>query len=146
MKQLYFKYTLVYLFFTRDGLSVFIGGWKCHQSSLYFLSSETKSWSGSRKYCTDKKADLISINNQEEQDFVKNISGGKLVWIGLTDTDVEGTWKWVDRSNMTFRFWETGQQNNKEEDCALSHSPGWADFPCGDRYNWICEKTPNVSL
>uniref|UniRef100_A0A8C2GYI1 Uncharacterized protein n=1 Tax=Cyprinus carpio TaxID=7962 RepID=A0A8C2GYI1_CYPCA len=46
---------------------LFAGGWKCHQSSLYFLSSEKKSWSGSRKYCTDKKADLISINNQEEQ-------------------------------------------------------------------------------
>uniref|UniRef100_A0A8C1BYC2 C-type lectin domain-containing protein n=1 Tax=Cyprinus carpio carpio TaxID=630221 RepID=A0A8C1BYC2_CYPCA len=109
---------------------LFAGGWKCHQSSLYFLSSEKKSWSGSRKYCTDKKADLISINNQEEQDFVKNISGGKLVWIGLTDTDVEGTWKWVDRSNMNFRFWETGQQNNIEEDCALTRSTGWADFPC----------------
>uniref|UniRef100_A0A8C1R703 C-type lectin domain-containing protein n=1 Tax=Cyprinus carpio TaxID=7962 RepID=A0A8C1R703_CYPCA len=120
---------IIYLFFTRDGLSVFIGGWKCHQSSLYFLSSEKKSWSGSRKYCTDKKADLISINNQEEQDFVKNISGGKLVWIGLTDTDVEGTWKW------------TGQQNNIEEDCALTRSTGWADFPCGDNYKWICEKS-----
>uniref|UniRef100_A0A8C2BXU4 C-type lectin domain-containing protein n=1 Tax=Cyprinus carpio TaxID=7962 RepID=A0A8C2BXU4_CYPCA len=120
---------------------LFAGGWKCHQSSLYFLSSEKKSWSGSRKYCTDKKADLISINNQEEQDFVKNISGGKLVWIGLTDTDVEGTWKWVDRSNMTFRFWETGQQNNIEEDCALTRSTGWADFPCGNKYNWICEKS-----
>ncbi|XP_016104320.1 C-type lectin domain family 4 member C-like [Sinocyclocheilus grahami] len=84
-------------------LSVFIGGWKCHQSSLYFISSETKKWTESRKYCTNKGADLIIINNKEEQDFVKNISGDAKVWIGLTDQSVEGRWKWVDGSNVTFR-------------------------------------------
>ncbi|XP_058628325.1 CD209 antigen-like protein B [Onychostoma macrolepis] len=111
------------------------GGWKCHQSSLYFISSETKSWTESRRYCTDRRADLIIINNTEEQDFVKDISGGDLVWIGLTDRDVEGKWKWVDGSDVTSGFWEDGQPNipqTKEEVCALIHSPEWADFPCGD--------------
>ncbi|XP_016115284.1 C-type lectin domain family 17, member A-like [Sinocyclocheilus grahami] len=116
-------------------------GWKCHQSSLYFISSEMKSWTESRRYCTERAADLVIINNIEEQDFVKNISGVANVWIGLTDTDVEGTWKWVDGSNMTSGFWETGQPNTEEEDCALTHSPGWADFPCGFTFKWICEKS-----
>uniref|UniRef100_A0A671MRD3 C-type lectin domain-containing protein n=1 Tax=Sinocyclocheilus anshuiensis TaxID=1608454 RepID=A0A671MRD3_9TELE len=99
---------------------------------LYFISSETKKWAESRKYCTNKGADLIIINDKEEQDFVKNISGDAKVWIGLTDQSVEGRWKWVDGSNVTFRFWENGQTNKIEEDCALNYSPGWADFPCGN--------------
>uniref|UniRef100_A0A673MJC6 C-type lectin domain-containing protein n=1 Tax=Sinocyclocheilus rhinocerous TaxID=307959 RepID=A0A673MJC6_9TELE len=114
---------------------------KCYQSSLYFISSETKSWTESRRYCTERGADLIIINNREEQDFVKNISGVAKVWIGLTDIDVEGRWKWVDGSTLTSGFWEPGQPNTKEEDCALTHSPGWADFPCGYTYKWICEKS-----
>ncbi|XP_042602254.1 CD209 antigen-like protein C [Cyprinus carpio] len=88
-------------------------------------------------------ADLIIINNTEEQDFVKIISGGsEYFWIGLTDIEVEGSWKWVDGSNMTLPgFWASGEPNGKQnEDCALNYSPGGADFPCDYMSKWICEK------
>ncbi|XP_016341398.1 asialoglycoprotein receptor 1-like [Sinocyclocheilus anshuiensis] len=74
-------------------------GWKCYQSSLYYVSSENKNWTESRRDCTERGADLIIINNREELDFVKTVSGGSEVWIGLTK--VEGTWKWVDSSILT---------------------------------------------
>ncbi|KAF4114204.1 hypothetical protein G5714_004427 [Onychostoma macrolepis] len=48
---------------------------------------------------------------RKANDFVKDISGGDLVWIGLTDSHVEGRWKWVDGSDVTFRFWQTGEPN-----------------------------------
>ncbi|XP_067310836.1 CD209 antigen-like protein E isoform X2 [Pseudorasbora parva] len=82
-------------------------GWTYYQSSLYYLSNEKKNWIESRRYCTERGADLIIINNKEEQDFVKNISVGTYVWIGLSDSDVEDRWKWVDGSslNSSFRFW-----------------------------------------
>ncbi|XP_051763535.1 C-type lectin domain family 4 member M-like isoform X2 [Ctenopharyngodon idella] len=72
-----------------------------YQSSFYYMSAEKKSWTDSRRHCTERGADLITINNREEQEFVKTISGNTGVWIGLTDSDVEGRWKWVDGSNMT---------------------------------------------
>uniref|UniRef100_A0A8C1T489 C-type lectin domain-containing protein n=1 Tax=Cyprinus carpio TaxID=7962 RepID=A0A8C1T489_CYPCA len=128
-------------------LVVFIDGWKYYQSSLYFISSEIKNWTESRRYCTERAADLIIINNTEEQvcDFVKNISGiSDRFWIGLTDIEVEGRWKWVDGSNITSGFWALGEPNSyqgKEEDCAITRSPGWADYPCNDTHKWICEKS-----
>uniref|UniRef100_A0A8C1TAZ0 C-type lectin domain-containing protein n=1 Tax=Cyprinus carpio TaxID=7962 RepID=A0A8C1TAZ0_CYPCA len=125
-------------------LVVFIDGWKYYQSSLYFISSEMKSWTESRRYCRERAADLIIINNTEEQDFVKIISGtSDSFWIGLTDIEVEGRWKWVDGSTLTSGFWGSTEPNGRanEEDCALNHLPGWADYPCDYMSKWICEKS-----
>ncbi|KTG35455.1 hypothetical protein cypCar_00006784 [Cyprinus carpio] len=76
-------------------------GWTYYQSSIYYMSKEMMNWTESRRYCMDTGADLIIINNTEKQEFVKNMSGGAAVWIGVTDSDVEGTWKWVDGRNVT---------------------------------------------
>ncbi|KAF4115380.1 hypothetical protein G5714_002869 [Onychostoma macrolepis] len=117
-------------------------GWDCYQSSLYYVTSEKKSWTESRRDCTERGADLIIINNRQEQDFVKKISANAHVWIGLTDIDVEGTWKWVDGSTLTSGFWDPREPNgHRGENCALIYSPGWADYPCSDRFLWICEKS-----
>ncbi|XP_051741266.1 CD209 antigen-like protein C [Ctenopharyngodon idella] len=122
-----------------------VDGWTNYQYSVYFISSEKKNWTESRRYCRDRGADLIIINSNEEQNFVKNItSSADLVWIGLTDSDVEGTWKWVDGTKVTsgFRFWRYGEPYGyTNENCALTYSPGWADYPCNDHHKWICEKT-----
>ncbi|ROI89224.1 C-type lectin domain family 4 member E [Anabarilius grahami] len=74
-------------------------GWIYYQSCFYYISSEKRNWTESRRYCTERGADLIIINNREEQEFVKNSSVS--LWIGLTDSDVEGRWEWVDGSTLT---------------------------------------------
>nr|XP_017213643.1 asialoglycoprotein receptor 2 [Danio rerio] len=84
---------------------------------------EKKNWSESRRYCRDRGPDLIIINNKEEQEYFNAISGGTAFWIGLTDSDEEGSWKWVDGSNMTTGFWRfsepNGQRGEKELCCIL---------------------------
>ncbi|XP_073685356.1 uncharacterized protein [Garra rufa] len=115
--------------------------WKCHQSSLYYFSLEKSSWTESRRYCTEREADLIIINNRDEQDFVQKWSDNNRAWIGLTDIDVEGRWKWVDGSTLTSGYWRLGEPNGRSgENCTLSHSSGWADYPCNDKHRWICER------
>ncbi|XP_067257577.1 CD209 antigen-like protein C isoform X1 [Chanodichthys erythropterus] len=131
-----------------------LGGWVYYQSSFYFISSESKSWTESRRYCTERGADLIIIHNREEQDFVKNISGAAVVWIGLADSHVENRWKWVDGSILTSGFWASGEPNGgRAENCAVTVAVpklpewpglvGWIDEPCNRAYQWICEK--NIS-
>ncbi|XP_039508957.1 CD209 antigen-like protein C [Pimephales promelas] len=73
-----------------------------YQSSVYYMSSEEKSWTESRRYCRERGADLIIINNKEKEDFVKKMSGTTGVWMGLTDSDVEDRWTWVDGSTLTY--------------------------------------------
>ncbi|XP_056323311.1 CD209 antigen-like protein C [Danio aesculapii] len=116
--------------------------WFYYQSNFYFISSEEKNWNESRRYCRDRGADLIIIDNREEQDLVKKLSGGFTAWIGLTDS--EDRWKWVDGTNMTtgFRFWNHGEPNGQGRgNCVASRSSGWADYPCFYPFPWICEKS-----
>uniref|UniRef100_A0A673HN71 C-type lectin domain-containing protein n=1 Tax=Sinocyclocheilus rhinocerous TaxID=307959 RepID=A0A673HN71_9TELE len=112
-----------------------------YQSSLYFISYERKSWTESRQDCKDRGADLIIINNREEQGLVKQLSVGTFVWIGLTDSDVEGRWKWVDGSILTSGFWGSGEPNgHRGENCVVSYASWWYDYPCNNAFKWICEK------
>ncbi|KAI4894932.1 hypothetical protein NFI96_022974 [Prochilodus magdalenae] len=119
--------------------------------SFYYLSTEKKSWRESRQYCTDKGADLVIINSREEEEFISKAFGGTEAWIGLTDSDTEGVWKWVDGSALTTEFWWTGEPNdyNGEEDCGITGFRGagpdnistWADYPCHHPVVGICEKS-----
>ncbi len=45
--------------------------------------------------------EVIYFSSSSFQDLVNKISGGSEVWIGLTDSDEDGSWKWVDGSTLT---------------------------------------------
>ncbi|XP_058626515.1 CD209 antigen-like protein C [Onychostoma macrolepis] len=126
--------------------------WIYYQFSFYYMSNETKSWNDSRRYCTERRADLIIINNREEQDFVMKITDKREFWIGVTDVDEEGRWRWVDGSTMTSGFWASiGEikepKGGRLENCAVTYLKkipgvlGWHDVKCNDAYQWICEKS-----
>ncbi|XP_045568754.1 C-type lectin domain family 4 member K-like isoform X1 [Salmo salar] len=122
-------------------------GWQKFESSWYFLSTESKTWKESREDCLKRGADLVIINSDKEQEFLFNLK--RRVWIGLTDSVNEGTWKWVDDTPLTTRYWYAKQPDNAgpngDEDCAEIHkdqSPlkAWNDMSCGSKLNWVCEK------
>ncbi|KAF5893584.1 antigen like protein, partial [Clarias magur] len=70
-------------------------------SSDYFMSNMKNSWTESRHGCREGGGDLVIINSREEQDFItKQLQGGQ-AWIGLSDGDTEGKWKWVDGTLLT---------------------------------------------
>uniref|UniRef100_A0AAR2JVW8 C-type lectin domain-containing protein n=1 Tax=Pygocentrus nattereri TaxID=42514 RepID=A0AAR2JVW8_PYGNA len=116
-------------------------GWVYFGNKVYFFSTEKKSWSEGRQFCTERGADLLIINT----------FGSSEAWIGLTDTEKEGVWKWVDNSGLTTAFWWTGEPNDydRNEDCAITGYKGavservstWADYPCDHPVVGLCEKS-----
>uniref|UniRef100_A0A4W6ECY6 C-type lectin domain-containing protein n=1 Tax=Lates calcarifer TaxID=8187 RepID=A0A4W6ECY6_LATCA len=115
--------------------------WVYFKHSFYYISSTTKSWPNSRNDCLQRGADLVIINSKEEQVRFKH-------WIGLTDRETKGEWKWVDGTPLTKSYWGSGEPNDyegKTEDCVEikfhDEENSWNDIPCGDQNFWICEKT-----
>ncbi|XP_070982809.1 CD209 antigen-like protein C [Oncorhynchus clarkii lewisi] len=124
-------------------------GWIKFETSCYFFSTVNKTWEESRMDCLRREAHLVIINNREEQVFINGLNGAnKQIWIGLTDTFAEGTWKWVDGTPLTTTYWGDGQPNSwkeTEQDCGefihRSTDPGdWNDDGCSVEQYCVCEK------
>ncbi|XP_047672620.1 C-type lectin domain family 4 member C-like [Tachysurus fulvidraco] len=75
-------------------------GWTSFQSKLYYISTEKKNWTESREDCIKRGADLVIINSKEEQTFVEALNKNRGNYIGLSDCDKEGNFKWVDGTKL----------------------------------------------
>ncbi|XP_076874487.1 C-type lectin domain family 4 member E-like isoform X1 [Brachyhypopomus gauderio] len=122
-------------------------GWLYFSSRLYYISTEKKPWIESRQDCRERGADLVIINSREEQEFLSKHLSSRTAWIGLTDRDSEGVWKWVDGTALTTGYWSSGEPNSLsgDEDCVIDDFTSntiwnWADYPCTRNFIWICEK------
>ncbi|KAJ4933212.1 hypothetical protein JOQ06_030047 [Pogonophryne albipinna] len=125
-------------------------GWRMFDCSCYLLSTEKASWQQSRQNCRARGADLVIVDSYEEQEFITSMINEQ-TWIGLNDINQEGTWKWVDGTPLTLKYWASTPDNGSgdpvwgEEDCASlvdgrETRTNWNDLRCATRLQWICEK------
>ncbi|KAI8522210.1 hypothetical protein Bbelb_019640 [Branchiostoma belcheri] len=96
-------------------------GWSEYNKHCYRLSRWKFSWSEANQNCKQSSANLASIQNQEENNFVKDLikkAPAKQVWIGLRKGR---RWKWSDGARLSYRNWSPGEPNNSfwsgREDC-----------------------------
>ena len=101
-------------------------------------------WQKAEERCESENAFLVTIDNSEENQFVRNISAQNDVWIGLHDMSQEGNFVWISNSTSLYRSWSRDEPNNDGgvEDCAhmLASSTLWNDLPCGVPSPYVCER------
>ncbi|XP_013364632.1 PREDICTED: CD209 antigen-like protein E isoform X2 [Chinchilla lanigera] len=119
--------------------------WTFFQSKCYFFSKSQRDWHESITACKEVGAQLVIVENDEEQSFLQQTSKSKgYAWMGLSDLNKESTWRWVDGSPLSFslmQYWNKGQPNNyQEQDCVEFRGDGWNDARCNLKKFWICKK------
>ena len=81
----------------------------------YALFDEGVSWDNAKKSCEKRGGHLVCINDEKEQQFLQTlVAGGGLpfYWIGLSDAEIEGTFKWVNGDPLTYTNWCQDQPDN----------------------------------
>ncbi|KAF0025869.1 hypothetical protein F2P81_022750 [Scophthalmus maximus] len=137
--------------------------WKQFESKCYYFSARTLTWSSSRAWCRTQGGDLLIVDSEQEQRFIFDSSSsvessGARLWIGLTDEEQEGDWRWVDGGRVTsdVQYWlnrpgvgtepdDWKLDDPQGEDCGHIDTTekalkSWMDGSCKIAYRWICEK------
>ncbi|XP_045680096.1 low affinity immunoglobulin epsilon Fc receptor isoform X1 [Phyllostomus hastatus] len=118
--------------------------WVSFQQKCYYFGEGAKRWIQARFACSELHGRLVSIHNQEEQDFLAKYVNKKGSWIGLRDLDIEGEFVWMDGSPLEYSNWRPGEPNNggEGEDCVMMLGLGqWNDAFCNSHLEgWMCDR------
>jgi len=119
-------------------------------NSSYFISNASFTWLNALADSRANGLHLAAVTSQQENDLIVNglFANGlenSNPWIGFSDAEAEGDWKWVNCEAYSFTNWHAGEPNNLaggNEHYANYYNIGgvikWNDLP-SDLPGW----TPN---
>lgn len=73
---------------------------------------EKVDWNRAKSKCESLGGRLAIIRDEDTWKKVAALTPSS-VWLGATDSKVEGQWRWVDDSLVTFAPWVPGQPDNQ---------------------------------
>ncbi|XP_037534437.1 galactose-specific lectin nattectin-like [Nematolebias whitei] len=124
--------------------------WTLNRSRCYLFKSTEKSWGDAEGYCTDHAGHLASFHDKDEYDFIRTVivratGTNTKSWVGGTDAEEEGVWKWSDGSDFSYTHWGNGEPNNLggHENCMDINVDGQDhvnDEVCSQENAFVCTK------
>ena len=102
------------------------------------------SWQDAQSDCQSKQANLITVNDPNEQTFLNGLLGERGSWLGLNNQENLNVLEWVSGEQSSYTNWAPNEPSidiNKR--CAkiqrtLGHK--WQMLSCGLKYRYTCEK------
>ena len=72
----------------------------------YMRGRDPMSWHAAQRWCEDQGGHLASITSAEENQFIyKHFAREQVCWLGGTDREKEGSWKWDDGEPLEYQNW-----------------------------------------
>ncbi|MCR5781174.1 MAG: leucine-rich repeat protein [Clostridia bacterium] len=94
-------------------------------TNIYYLFNTYSpcTWSDAQAYCESQGGHLATVTSQEEMDAIKPLITNN-TWLGATEEEQDGTWKWVTGEEFAYTDWNDGQPDNCDtgEDRLMAYS------------------------
>lgn len=88
-----------------------------YNNNYYEVCSQNAFWTDAKEYAESRGGHLATIANENEDAAIASLLSEETrrgCWIGGSDFDTEGTWKWVDETPVEYTNWASGEPNNTE--------------------------------
>ena len=88
----------------------------------YAISLHRYCWLEAKEFAEEKGGYLVVINDEAENNFIKDnyradLGGAMdILWLGASDIDEEGVFRWVNGEPFSYTNWCPGEPNNSTED------------------------------
>ncbi|XP_071405899.1 C-type lectin domain family 5 member A-like [Pithys albifrons albifrons] len=123
--------------------------WKIHGKKCYFFNpkKKKKDWNASRAECTTMGADLVIIDNKDELDYLMEQSGYRYYFLGLTYSEREQKWKWMNNVEHDPALFKIKNSDYRDYHCtAIGHGDVATALCGGSRTTQnMCEKRATIS-
>ena len=119
-----------------------------HNGHTYIIFDAVTDWADANAECQRIGGHLATITSSTEQQFAESFINGRILtsyWIGATDIEKTGQWKWQNGESMNYTNWDTNEPNNAqllEHYAAIYKQTGkWNDYVLLGDYScgFICE-------
>lgn len=74
----------------------------------YYALTAPASWTNAESEAVSVGGHLVTINNSDEESWLKQTFGTETFYIGFTDTAVEGEWRWIGEVEEPGQHWDGG--------------------------------------
>ncbi|XP_039671502.1 lactose-binding lectin l-2-like [Perca fluviatilis] len=122
--------------------------WFSFNGRCYKYVATHLTWADAELHCVSQGGNLVSIHSLEEENFIKSLirnfdHAQGATWIGLSDTQKEGSWMWSDGCKVDYVYWNRGEPNNAGglEHCVHNNYDKdfkWNDVPCSGTIPSVC--------
>ncbi|XP_067221743.1 ladderlectin-like [Chanodichthys erythropterus] len=126
-------------------------GWTNFGLRCFKFYSQAVDWITAERNCQSLDANLASVHNKLENDFLLSLlpSSSTRSWLGGHDGEEEGQWMWSDGTVYDYTNWNSGEPNNGlgggVENCleiSYASTRFWNDTPCSSQISYICVTDP----
>ena len=114
----------------------YLGNYNGHS---YYKSPTKGAWTYYDSVGVSVGGYLVTLGSAQEDSFVA-VTAGELCWMGLTDKDSEGIWKWSNGEPLVFQNWCNGQPDNAFEGQdfgVINYGVGGPNTSCWDDGNLL---------
>ncbi|CAM5112433.1 unnamed protein product, partial [Natator depressus] len=121
-------------------------GWRRHGFHCYLVGHTFVTFSEANKTCERSNGYLATVENRNEQAYLISLTGltpEKYFWIGLSDVEEQGTFKWTDGEAVLFTHWNSAMPGGKSGCVAMETGIAaglWDVLSCEKTATFLCKQ------